>query len=921
MHRRTRSLLSTALAAVTVLALVGVAAPATGAAPAASAVHPAVVESVDATITVPRVENLPDDFIGGVDVSSVLSLEASGVVFRDQDGVPGDLFEILADAGVTDVRVRVWNDPFDASGNGYGGGDVDVDRAIEISERATDAGLGVLVDFHYSDFWADPAKQQAPKAWEGMTADEVATEVGVFTRDAVQRLVAADVDLRMVQIGNETNNGVAGLTGWDDMAKVFSAGSAAVRAEAPDTLVALHFTNPERAGFYANVAAQLDRRGVDYDVFASSYYPFWHGTPANLTAVLKQIADTYGKKVMVAETSWAFTLDDGDGHGNVIDLPSEATQYPVSVQGQADAVRAVVQAVADVGDAGIGVYYWEPAWLPVGPPSQLDVNKGLWERDGSGWASSFAGEYEPEDAGHWYGGSAWDNQALFGFDGTASDALNIFSYVRTGAAAPRVVEAVQPVALQLTEGDAVTLPVEVTVRYNDGSTEQQAVTWSDAAQYIEGIGSYSVVGVTAAGLAASATVTVSARNFLRNPGFEDADTSMWTTSGTGLTLRAWDDPRSGTNSAHFYSASAYSFELAQTVSDLPAGSYVARASLQGDGEGADGRASLSLSTPASTGAPTGFAFDGWRVWSTPVTEAVQVAEGGTATVRVASSLPAGAWGTLDDFELVRAPEAGVDTTALRSQRDAAAAVDPAQYVEESAAGIAGAIARADIVLAATAPSADAVAGAIAALETALDALVLRDAATAAPARGVLSHDNGHDTGLLDGDFTVTMNLWWGQNATKLRVFENGTLISTVRLEYGGTAAQAARITVNGKTNGSYVYTGELVNSRGTTAVQPVTVTVKDAAPGVPVLSHDNWDRDGSYTVTANLWWGTNATSYRVFENGVLLTQGALEAKTPTAQRVAVPVTGRPAGTHTYRVEFVNAAGVTASRPVAVTVGR
>lgn len=98
-----------------------------------------------------KVENLPADFINGADVSSVLSLEASGVVFRDADGQVADLFDVLADHGVTDVRVRVWNDPFDADGNGYGGGDVDVARAVEIGERATDAGLGVLVDFHYSD--------------------------------------------------------------------------------------------------------------------------------------------------------------------------------------------------------------------------------------------------------------------------------------------------------------------------------------------------------------------------------------------------------------------------------------------------------------------------------------------------------------------------------------------------------------------------------------------------------------------------------------------------------------------------------------------------------------------------------------------------------------------------------------------------
>ncbi|MGH8953564.1 MAG: glycosyl hydrolase 53 family protein [Microbacterium sp.] len=924
MHRRTRSLLSTALATVAAVALIGVALPASAASPAASALAPAAVSvdgPVDAAITVPRVENLPDDFIGGVDVSSVLSLEESGVVFRDAQGAPGDLFEILADAGVTDVRVRVWNDPFDANGNGYGGGDVDVDRAIEISQRATDAGLGVLVDFHYSDFWADPAKQQAPKAWEGMTADQVATEVGAFTRDAVRRLVDAGVDLRMVQVGNETNGGVAGVRGWDDMAKVFSAGSAAVRAEAPDTLVALHFTNPERAGFYADVAAQLDRRDVEYDVFASSYYPFWHGTPENLTAVLSHVAETYGKKVMVAETSWAFTLDDGDGHGNVVDLASEATQYPVSVQGQADAVRAVVQAVADVGEAGLGVYYWEPAWLPVGPPAQLEQNRTLWERDGSGWASSFAGEYEPEDAGHWFGGSAWDNQALFGFDGTASDALNIFSYVRTGAQAPRAVESVQAVALQVTEGDAVELPDEVTVLYNDGSSEQQPVTWSSAAGFIEGAGEYVISGATDAGLAASATVTVSARNYLRNPGFEDADTSMWSVTGSGLTLRAWDDPRSGTHSAHFYAGTGYSFDLSQTVSGLPAGSYVARASLQGDGEGADGRASLSLSSASVAGAAAAFGFDGWRVWSTPTTEALQVGADGTAVVRVSAALPAGAWGTIDDLELVRAPVPGADTSQLRERRDAAAALDLDAYVASSTVALPGAIARADIVLAAASPSASAVTGALDALAAAVDALLLQDAATAAPARGVLSHDNGHDTGLLDGDFTLTMNLWWGQNATKLRVFENGVLIKTVPLAFGGTSAQSAQIAVTGKANGSYVYSGELVNSRGVTAVKPVTVTVKDAAPGTPVLSADNWDGDGSYTLTADMWWGTNATSYRLYEDGMLISDGDMVANSPAAQRVTVPVADRAVGKHTYRVEFVNAAGSTRSKTLTVAVKR
>ena len=120
---------------------------------AASAAEP-TDGPVEAGIFVNRVEGLSADFVNGVDVSTVLSLEESGVVFRDASGAPSDLFAVLADHGVNSVRIRVWNDPYDEAGHGYGGGNVDVARAVEIGERATAAGLGVLVDFHYSDFWA-----------------------------------------------------------------------------------------------------------------------------------------------------------------------------------------------------------------------------------------------------------------------------------------------------------------------------------------------------------------------------------------------------------------------------------------------------------------------------------------------------------------------------------------------------------------------------------------------------------------------------------------------------------------------------------------------------------------------------------------------------------------------------------------------
>ncbi|MFF2488178.1 glycosyl hydrolase 53 family protein [Microbacterium sp. NPDC058062] len=872
---------------------------------------------VEAGITVPKVENLPADFISGVDVSSAIALEESGVVFRDAAGRPADLFDVLADAGVTDVRVRVWNDPFDADGNGYGGGDNDVAHAVEIGKRATDAGLGVLVDFHYSDFWADPAKQQAPKAWASMTVAQKAVAVTDFTTDALEELRTAGVDVQMVQVGNETNNAVAGVSGWDGMAQIFSAGSAAVRAVFPGALVAVHFTNPESSGRYAGYAANLASRGVDYDVFASSYYPYWHGSVTNLMAVLKNVADTYGKKVMVAETSWAYTLEDGDGHGNVIDLPTEATQYPVSVQGQADAVRDVIQAVADVGSAGIGVFYWEPAWLPVGPPSALEANKALWEAHGSGWASSYAGEYDPDDAGQWYGGSAWDNQALFAHDGTPLESLNVFAYARTGAVAPREVTAIGPVNLTVAEGDAVVLPATVTVSYNDGSSETQPVTWSDAATWIDGPGAYTISGVTTSGLAATATVVVAQKNLLRSPGFE-GDNSAWTKTGTGLTVGAWDDPRTGERSAHFWAANAYSFTLSQRVDGVPAGSYIVRGALQGDGEDAASSVRLNVSS-ASGEASIPFSMDGWRNWSVPATAPIDVPAGGSVTVTVTAALSGGAWGTIDDVELVRATPTGVDTTALAAALTEAEGIDLSAHTPATAAVLQAAIERARIVLSADSPSRSAVDGATTALADAVDGLVVLDAAGRAPGRGVLSHDNGWDTGLKDGAYTVRMNLWWGENATKLRVFENGERIATVALTYGGSGAQSAEIPVTGRKNGVYVYTGELVNSQGTTALQPVTVTVTDASPAKPVLSHDNKDADGTYTLTADLWWGTNATTYRFYEGDSLVGEGALVAATPGAQRATLSVTGATRGTHTYRVVFANAAGATTSKDLAVTV--
>ena len=612
------------------------------------------------TLYVEQIENLSEDFIMGCDISMVLAQEASGVKIYDYNGNESDLFAVLAESGVNYIRVRVWNDPYDASGNGYGGGNCDAATAAEIGRRAAEHGMKLLVDFHYSDFWADPSKQMTPKAWEGMAIEEKSQALYEYTKSALEEIKAAGADIGMVQVGNETNGKMCGEKIWMNIYYLMDAGSRAIREVAPEAMVAVHFTNPESVDNMLNFASKLDYYKLDYDVFASSYYPYWHGTTENLTSVLSEISTTYNKKVMVAETSYAYTLDNGDESGNTIgDEVNYEKPYPITVQGQSRALADVIEAVADIGDAGIGVFYWEPAWIGV-PGESWEEQSALWETHGSGWASSFSAEYDPDDAGIYYGGSAWDNQALFDSNGYPLESLKTFKLVRTGNAVAPAPDAIKDSQLTVRLGEEIKLPETVAAIYNDGSEQEIEVQWEDAdlAAMTNGeVAKYTVNG-TADGMPTVCHISMVEANYCNNYSFEDNDRSMWVIENIDDTTTQIDfqqkamDAVTGEYSVHFWGETGTKFELSQKIDSLSAGKYNLAFSIQGGFDNADTTQNIYIFCNVNGEEYTAPAtIDGWINWQNPVINGVDIPENADVTIGIHVEAAAGSWGSIDDVLL------------------------------------------------------------------------------------------------------------------------------------------------------------------------------------------------------------------------------------------------------------------------------
>jgi arabinogalactan endo-1,4-beta-galactosidase len=339
------------------------------------------------------------EFLTGADLSSLPQLENHNAVFSDEEG-EADAMTILHRHGFNSVRLKVWHTPKDPYN--------DLAGVAAMAKRVDALGMQFLLDFHYSDWWADPQKQYKPAAWDSLSFALLVDSVYAYTRAVVSTLDQQGTPPDMVQTGNEIRPGMLWPDGrvggdydtpeqWDKLAKLLIAARKGVYdglSNPDDTRLMIHFDNGGNNTICRNFYDSLAVRGVEYDVIGLSFYPKWHGRLDSLEANLADLTARYEKDVAIVEAAYPFTLGWNDDQGNIWGMQEDLHEgYKPTVDGQAIYFAELRRIITSVpGNRGIGLYYWEPA---------------LTSADGYN--------------------SPWENACLFDFDGLALPAMDAFS--------------------------------------------------------------------------------------------------------------------------------------------------------------------------------------------------------------------------------------------------------------------------------------------------------------------------------------------------------------------------------------------------------------------------------------------------------------------------------------------------------------
>jgi arabinogalactan endo-1,4-beta-galactosidase len=311
-------------------------------------------------------------FSKGADVGWLPQMEATGYKFYDADGAPKDCLQLLKDRGINTIRLRVWVNPNDDKASGH----CSPEETVVMAVRAQKLGMRIMIDFHYSDSWADPGKQNKPAAWAKHSFPELLNDVYQHTYDVLKLLKKAGVTPEWVQVGNEIPGGMLWPDGSTDnfsqLAQLLNKGYDATKAIDSKIKVIVHLDEGNKSEKFRWFFDKATENNVKYDVIGLSYYPFWIKTDYQSTILdlennLKDMAVRYNKEVMVVEVGGDYTL----------------------VENTKEMLEATIKAVKSVpNNKGLGVIYWEPqgekswsgyqlsAWLPDGKPSPaLDAFK------------------------------------------------------------------------------------------------------------------------------------------------------------------------------------------------------------------------------------------------------------------------------------------------------------------------------------------------------------------------------------------------------------------------------------------------------------------------------------------------------------------------------------------------------------------
>lgn len=313
------------------------------------------------------------NFINGVDISFSQQIEDLGGKYKE-DGVEKDILEILLNHDINYIRLRIWNDPVDGYNN--------LEKILEYAARIKAKGMKFLLDFHYSDWWADPGQQNKPAAWANLSFQELKDSVYAYSNYVVTALKNQNTLPDMVQVGNEITGGMLWPEGkiygvvqggaWTNFSELVKEGIRGVNdaADNDSVRIMIHIdrggNNNDSRYFYDHIIAQ----GVEFDVIGLSYYPWWHGTFDNLKNNMTNLALRYHKDIVVVETAYPMNHTWlNDGMGNVDFDPNELLSgYPASVAGQKDFLIALSKIIRDTPNGrGIGLFYWEPAYISVPP--------------------------------------------------------------------------------------------------------------------------------------------------------------------------------------------------------------------------------------------------------------------------------------------------------------------------------------------------------------------------------------------------------------------------------------------------------------------------------------------------------------------------------------------------------------------------